>query len=70
MRQSLTRRSNLETPFLAEEQSQGADVCVLLMSNVLVSHWIRWDVVHHCQGASGRAVVSVAIFEPCITGEP
>jgi hypothetical protein len=42
---------------------------VFLMPNVLIRHWIRRDVVHHCQCAGGRAVVPVHVFEPSRTRE-
>lgn len=46
----LTRRSDLETPLLAEEQSQRADIGVLLVSDVLLCDGVgRRDVVHHGQ---------------------
>ena len=60
----LTRRTNLQTPLLAEEQSQRADIRVLLVSNLLARLWVRRNVVHHCQCAGRGAVVSVHVLEP------
>jgi hypothetical protein len=60
----LTRRTNLQTPLLAEEQSKRANIRVLLVSNILVRHRIGRNVVHHCQCAGRGAVVSVHVLEP------
>jgi hypothetical protein len=65
----LTRRTDLKTPLLTEEQSQRADICVLLVSDILVRHWVGRNVVHHCQRAGGRAVVPVQVLESCSTSE-
>lgn len=61
-------RADLEAPLLAEEQSQRADVGVLLMSNLL-SDRVGRNVVHHGEGGGGRAVVAVSVLEPGSTCE-
>lgn len=38
---------DLETPLFGEEDSEGADVCVLLVADVAVRGGVGWDVVHH-----------------------
>lgn len=48
---------------LAEQQSQRADVGVLLVSDVLARHWFGRNVVHHCQCAGRGLVVSVGVLE-------
>jgi len=55
--------SDLETPLLAEEESERADIGVLLVADVLLGYRVARDVVHHCQGAGGWAVVSVRVLE-------
>jgi len=69
LRNRLTWRTDLQTPLLTEQQSQRADIRVLLVSNILVRNWIRRNVVHHSQRAGGGAVVSVHVFESCSAGE-
>lgn len=63
-----TWRANLEAPLLCEEQSQRADVGVLLMPDLL-GGGIRRDIVHHCERGRGRAIVSVSVLETCRTRE-
>lgn len=64
-----TWRANLEAPLLCEEQSQRADVSVLLMPDFM-GGGIRRNVVHHSKRGRGRAIVTVSVLEPCRTREP
>lgn len=41
------RRADLETPLLAEEKSQGADVSVLLVADAVLTSKLRGEIVHH-----------------------
>lgn len=61
-------RADLEAPLLAEEQSQRADVGVLLVPDLLGGRVGR-DVVHHGEGGRGRAVVAVGVLKPGSTRE-
>lgn len=62
------RRADLESPLLAEEQGQRADVGMLLVADVLVDR-IAWNVVHHGQGGGRRPVIAVSILESCSARE-
>lgn len=56
------RGTHLQTPLLGEEEGQRADVGVLLVADVL-GRRVGRDVVHHGDGAGGRAVVAVRVLE-------
>lgn len=43
------RRTDLQTPLLTEEKSQGADVSVLLVTDAVLASKLRGEVVHHGQ---------------------
>lgn len=58
-----TWRSDLQTPLLAKQQSQRADICMFLMSNVLICYRIGRDIMHHCQCASRRTMIAMRVFE-------
>lgn len=41
------RRTDLETPLLTEEKSEGADVSMLLVTDAVLASKLRGEVVHH-----------------------
>lgn len=50
-----TGRANLQTPLLAEEEGEGADVGVLLVPDAVLAGEFGGEVVHH--GQLGTATV-------------
>ena len=42
---------------------------MLLVANVLILHWVGWNVVHHGQCARRSTVVAVRVLESFLAGE-
>lgn len=61
--------SDLESPFFGEEECKRTDVCMLLMTDVMVGNGVRRDVVHHGQSASRGTVVAVRVLEALLACE-
>lgn len=63
-----TWRHDLETPLLAEQEREGTDVGVLLVSDALFGE-VRGNVSEHRKGCVRFVVVSVRSFEAVRTFE-